>query len=121
MNNEKNVPIDDTSMYANVFSFMGLPFSRDVDDDGLDAFVMGVPYDQSVTNRPQRSYSPASSKCEAKDRVRVRFPEDGFKTKKVLLCHCVSRVYDGAQEVAGRCSHRGCARDSQPGAGATCH
>ena len=51
MSNDKQVPIDDTSMYANVFSFMGLPLSRDVTDSGVDAFVMGVPYDLGTSGR----------------------------------------------------------------------
>ena len=41
--NDNNVPINDDSMYANVYSYMGLPFSRDVNDVDLDALVMGVP------------------------------------------------------------------------------
>lgn len=48
---DKRVPIDDTSMYANVFGFMGLPLSRDVDDADLDAMVMGVPYDLGTSGR----------------------------------------------------------------------
>ena len=51
MSDDKQVPIGDTSMYANVFSFMGLPLSRDVDDPALDAFIMGVPYDLGTSGR----------------------------------------------------------------------
>jgi agmatinase len=45
------VPIDDYSMYANVFSYLGLPLSRDLADDSVDAVVMGVPYDQGTSGR----------------------------------------------------------------------
>ena len=48
---DNRVPVDDSSMYANVFSFMGLPLSREVDNPELDAFVMGVPYDLGTSGR----------------------------------------------------------------------
>ena len=44
-------PIDDYSMYANVFSYLGLPLSRDLADDRVDAVVMGVPYDLGTSGR----------------------------------------------------------------------
>ena len=48
---DKNVPIDDTSMFSNVFSYLGLPFSRDLTDDSIDAVIMGVPYDLGTSGR----------------------------------------------------------------------
>jgi len=48
---DNDVPLDDHSFYANVFSFMGLPLSRDLDDDSVDAVVMGVPYDLGTSGR----------------------------------------------------------------------
>ncbi len=48
---DKKLPIDDTSMFSNVFSFLGLPFSRDLSDDSIDAVVMGVPYDLGTSGR----------------------------------------------------------------------
>jgi len=47
----KKVPVDDTSMFSNVFSYMGLPLSRDLDDPSIDAMVMGVPYDLGTSGR----------------------------------------------------------------------
>ena len=47
----KHVPIDDTSMFSNVFSFLGLPLSRDIGDDSIDAVVMGIPYDLGTSGR----------------------------------------------------------------------
>jgi agmatinase len=44
-------PLDDYSMYANVFSYVGLPLSRDLADDSVDAVVMGVPYDLATSGR----------------------------------------------------------------------
>ena len=41
--NDKSIPLADISAYANVFSFVGLPLSRDIDQ--ADAVVMGIPYD----------------------------------------------------------------------------
>ncbi len=42
----------ETSMYANVFSYLGLPLSRDLSDKRIDAVVMGVPYDLATSGRP---------------------------------------------------------------------
>ena len=50
MSDEK-FPIDDSSMFSNVFSFMGLPLRRELSDDRLDAVVMGVPYDLGTSGR----------------------------------------------------------------------
>ncbi len=44
-------PLDDASMYANLFSFTGLPMSRDLTDAGVGAVVMGVPYDLATSGR----------------------------------------------------------------------
>ncbi len=44
-----SVPLADDSVYANVFSFMGLPLSRDLDQ--ADAVIMGVPYDLAASGR----------------------------------------------------------------------
>jgi agmatinase len=48
---DKKVPIDDTSMFSNVFSYLGLPFSRDLTDASIDAVIMGVPYDLGTSGR----------------------------------------------------------------------
>jgi agmatinase len=48
---DNNFPFDDTSMFSNVFSFMGLPLSRDLGDDKTDAVIMGVPYDLGTSGR----------------------------------------------------------------------
>lgn len=47
----EDFPIDDTSMFSNVFSFMGLPLSRDLEDKQIDAVVMGIPYDLGTSGR----------------------------------------------------------------------
>jgi agmatinase len=51
-------PLDDPSLYANVFSFMGLPLSRDLTDPGLDAVVLGIPYDLGTSGRPGTRLGP---------------------------------------------------------------
>ena len=48
---ETDNPIEDTSMYANIYSFMGVPFSRNFLSDKFDAFVMGIPYDLATSGR----------------------------------------------------------------------
>ena len=54
----KQVPLDDVSFYANVFSFMGLPLSRDLEPSELDAVVMGVPYDLGTSGRAGTRLGP---------------------------------------------------------------
>lgn len=48
---DNTVRLADDSSYANIFSFMGLPLSRDLDRAGLDAVVMGIPYDLGTSGR----------------------------------------------------------------------
>lgn len=45
------VPMADDSSYANIFSFMGLPLSRDISEASLHAVVMGIPYDLGTSGR----------------------------------------------------------------------
>ena len=47
----------DSITYANIFTFMGLPLSRDLDKQ-IDAVVMGVPYDLATTGRSGTRYGP---------------------------------------------------------------
>ena len=51
MTDKKSVPLDDYSMYANVFSYLGFPLTRDLDNPDIDAVVMGVPYDLATSGR----------------------------------------------------------------------
>ena len=55
---DDTVPLDDPSLYANNFSFMGLPLTRDLDNPDLDAVVMGVPYDLGTSGRPGTRMGP---------------------------------------------------------------
>lgn len=56
----KQVPIDDLSMFANVYSYLGLPLSRDLENDDLHAMVMGVPYDLGTTGRAGTRSGPVA-------------------------------------------------------------
>lgn len=44
-------PLADDSIFFNVFSYLGLPLSRDFDCDQVDAVVMGIPYDLGTSGR----------------------------------------------------------------------
>jgi agmatinase len=57
---DKKVPLDDYSFYANVFSYLGLPLSRDLADDSIDAVVMGIPYDLGTSGRAGTRSGPQS-------------------------------------------------------------
>lgn len=48
---DKTVPVDSLSLYSNIFSFMGLPLNRNLDDDSVNAVIMGVPYDLGTSGR----------------------------------------------------------------------
>lgn len=48
---DRTVQLADDSTYANIFSYMGLPLSRDLDRAGLEAVVMGIPYDLGTSGR----------------------------------------------------------------------
>ncbi len=43
--------------YTNIFTFMGFPLTRELDDQ-VDAVVMGVPYDLATSARPGTRYGP---------------------------------------------------------------
>lgn len=45
--------------YANVFTFMGRPLSRTLDDQ-VDAVVLGVPYDLGTSARPGARFGPTA-------------------------------------------------------------
>lgn len=47
----------DSNTYANIFTYMGLPLSRDLSDE-VDAVVMGVPYDLATTGRSGTRFGP---------------------------------------------------------------
>jgi agmatinase len=49
--NDNSFPYNDHSMYANIFSYLGLPLSRDLGDESVDAVVMGIPYDLGTSGR----------------------------------------------------------------------
>ncbi|BFM15662.1 agmatinase [Maricurvus nonylphenolicus] len=47
----------DANTYANIFTYMGLPLSRDLSDQ-VDAVVMGVPYDLATSGRSGTRFGP---------------------------------------------------------------
>jgi len=47
----------DSNTYANIFTYMGYPLSRDLSDN-VDAVVMGVPYDLATSGRPGTRFGP---------------------------------------------------------------
>ena len=45
----------DISMYANQFSILGRPLTRELDDE-VDVVIMGIPFDMGTTGRPGTRY-----------------------------------------------------------------
>jgi len=50
-------PQTDISMYANLFSFMARPLTRDLDDT-TDAVILGIPFDLATTGRSGTRFGP---------------------------------------------------------------
>jgi len=48
----------DSNTYANIFTFLGCPLSRDFDRADVDAVVMGVPFDLATTGRSGTRFGP---------------------------------------------------------------
>ncbi len=46
-----------TSTYANIFSYMNLPLTREL-EEGIDAVIMGIPYDLATTGRSGTRFGP---------------------------------------------------------------
>ena len=57
---DKTPPFDDTSIFFDVFSYLGLPLTRDFDSDDVDAVVMGIPYDLGTSGRAGARDGPAA-------------------------------------------------------------
>jgi agmatinase len=53
-------PFDKTSIFFDVFSYLGLPLTRDFASDGVDAVVMGIPYDLGTSGRAGARDGPAA-------------------------------------------------------------
>ena len=46
--------------YGNIFSFMGLPLSRDISNETVDAVVMGIPFDLATSGRSGTRFGPSA-------------------------------------------------------------
>ncbi|NCF16647.1 MAG: agmatinase [Haliea sp.] len=51
---------NDLSLYANVFSYLGLPLTRDLANGKIDAVVMGIPYDLGTSGRAGARSGPTA-------------------------------------------------------------
>ena len=49
-------PFDTESMFANAYSFLGIPFSRQVEN--TDVAILGIPYDLATTGRAGTRHGP---------------------------------------------------------------
>lgn len=82
---DKTVPLDDYSFYANVFSYMGLPLSRDLEDSSVDAVIMGVPYDLATSGRAGTRSGPQAMRQVSANMVweEKRWPWDFALSEKL--------------------------------------
>ncbi|MCP4231983.1 MAG: hypothetical protein GY770_00120 [Aestuariibacter sp.] len=55
------------STYASIFTFMGYPLTRELDDQ-VDAVVMGVPYDLATSGRSGTRFGPTGIRQAAASR-----------------------------------------------------
>jgi agmatinase len=49
---------DNGNMYANVYSFLNLPFCEDIASSDADLAILGLPYDLATSGRPGTRYGP---------------------------------------------------------------
>jgi len=56
-NNSQHLMGENSNTYANIFSFMGFPLSRELTEE-IDLAIMGVPYDLATSARPGTRYGP---------------------------------------------------------------
>lgn len=60
MSNENQVNLNNSSLFANSYSYLGAPFCLNADDQAIDAFIMGVPYDLGTTGRSGARMGPGA-------------------------------------------------------------
>ena len=94
----KKVPIDDPSFFANTFSFMGLPLSRDLSDANLDAVIMGVPYDLGTTGRPGTRSGPGAIRVAS---ANLRWEENRWPWEFALPTRLSAIDYGDVQFLCG--------------------
>ena len=58
----------DSNTYANIFTYMGLPLTRELDET-VDAVVMGIPYDLATSGRSGARFGPTGIR-QASSRLR---------------------------------------------------
>lgn len=72
---DKTPLFDDTSIFFDVFSYLGLPLTRDFDSDDVDAVVMGIPYDLGTSGRAGARDGPAAIRRAS---ANLRWEENRF-------------------------------------------
>ncbi len=72
---DKTPPFDDTSIFFDVFSYLGLPLTRDFDSADVDAVVMGIPYDLGTSGRAGARDGPAAIRRAS---ANLRWEENRF-------------------------------------------
>ena len=95
---DNNFPINDPSFFANTFSFMGLPLSRDIDDKNLDAVVMGVPYDLGTTGRAGTRSGPGAIRAAS---ANLRWEENRWPWDFALPTRLKAIDYGDVQFLCG--------------------
>ena len=76
----------DSNTYANIFTYMGFPLTRELDDN-VDAVVMGIPYDLATSGRSGARFGPTAIR-QASSRLRwegKRWPHDFALAEKLRV------------------------------------
>ncbi len=71
---------DYSATYSNIYSYLALPFSRDMTDD-IDAVVMGVPFDLATTGRSGTRFGPTGIRQAS---AQLRWEEKRFPWRFAL-------------------------------------
>ena len=52
--------VPDYTMYANRFSFLGVPLTEDITKSDADLAILGIPYDLATSGRPGTRSGPTA-------------------------------------------------------------
>ena len=98
--NNKTPPFDNTSIFFDVFSYLGLPLTRDFDSDDVDAVVMGIPYDLGTSGRAGARDGPAAIRRAS---ANLRWEENRFPWNFMLADRLRAIDYGDLKFMYGDC------------------
>jgi len=98
------------NMYANVFSFLNLPFCEDIASSDADLAILGLPYDLATSGRPGTRYGPGAIRQASAnlrwEEARWPWPFSLQDRIKAVDCGDVQFYQGNHEEFVQRCEAR---------------